>query len=252
MMKACSETTRPFGVPTVVSLNSIMVDGTGMCGSCRVTVGGKMKFACVDGADFDGHLVNFDELSLRQKRFEREEKAAMERFRSESAKLASLTVDAGSNGMLHPTCELPEPVTTTPGPRIPKNIKTIPPERAPMPHQPPEVRAHNFKEVALGLDLDGALHEAERCLRCKKPRCVPGCPVGIDIPAFIAAIQEQGHQAFVPDSQEHQRAAGSLRPRLPAGIAMRSHLRGGRQVQAGGHRPPGALCGRCRAWPRLG
>ncbi len=191
MMKACSETTRPFGVPTVVSLNSIMVDGTGMCGSCRVTVGGKMKFACVDGADFDGHLVNFDELSLRQKRFEREEKAAMERFRSESAKLASLTVDAGSNGMLHPTCELPVPLTTTPGPRIPKNIKTIPPERAPMPHQPPEVRAHNFQEVALGLDLAGALHEAERCLRCKKPRCVPGCPVGIDIPAFIAAIQEK-------------------------------------------------------------
>ncbi len=91
MMKACCETTRPFGVPTVVSLNSIMVDGTGMCGSCRVTVGGKMKFACVDGADFDGHLVNFDELSLRQKRFEREEKAAIDRYRDESTKLASLT-----------------------------------------------------------------------------------------------------------------------------------------------------------------
>jgi hypothetical protein len=65
-----------------VSLNSIMVDGTGMCGSCRVTVGGKMRFACIDGADFDGHLVNFDELALRQKRFEREEKAALERFRA--------------------------------------------------------------------------------------------------------------------------------------------------------------------------
>ena len=63
MMKACCEVTRPFAIPTIVSLNSIMVDGTGMCGSCRVTVGGKMKFACVDGADFDGHLVNFDERS---------------------------------------------------------------------------------------------------------------------------------------------------------------------------------------------
>ena len=191
MMKACCETTRPFGVPTVVSLNSIMVDGTGMCGSCRVTVGGKMKFACVDGADFDGHLVNFDELSLRQKRFEREEKAALDRYRDESAKLASLkaaewqwraaavhlrTAGAGD----HP-----------PGPRMPKNIQTIPPERVPMPHQPAEERRHNFKEVALGLDLEGALHEAERCLRCKKPRCVPGCPVGIDIPGFIAAIQER-------------------------------------------------------------
>ena len=60
MMKACCEVTRPLGIPTVVSLNSIMVDGTGMCGSCRVTVGDKMKFACVDGADFDGHQVNFD------------------------------------------------------------------------------------------------------------------------------------------------------------------------------------------------
>ncbi len=69
MMKACCETTRPFAIPTVVSLNSIMVDGTGMCGSCRVTVGGNMKFACVDGADFDGHLVNFDELSCARSVF---------------------------------------------------------------------------------------------------------------------------------------------------------------------------------------
>jgi NAD(P)H-flavin reductase len=70
MMKACAEITRPRGIRTMVSLNSIMVDGTGMCGSCRVTVGGKVKFACVDGPDFDGHEVNFDELMLRQKRFE--------------------------------------------------------------------------------------------------------------------------------------------------------------------------------------
>ena len=190
MMKACCETTRPFGIPTIVSLNSIMVDGTGMCGSCRVTVGGAMKFACVDGADFDGHLVNFDELSLRQKRFEREEKAAMERFRSESAKLASLTdrATAPPPPSIVAACELPEPIPAPAGPRLPKNIKTIPPERAPMPHQTPEARARNFNEVALGLQLEGALHEAERCLRCKKPRCVPGCPVGIDIPGFISAV----------------------------------------------------------------
>ncbi len=187
MMKACSETTRPFGIPTVVSLNSIMVDGTGMCGSCRVTVGGEMKFACVDGADFDGHQVNFDELSLRQRRFAREEKEALERFRDESAKLAAL---AGSNGKskMPALCELPEPIAAGPESRLPKNIKTIPPERTPMPHQPAEERRSNFKEVALGLDLEGALHEAERCLRCKKPRCVPGCPVGIDIPGFISAL----------------------------------------------------------------
>ncbi len=191
MMKACSEVTRPFGIPTVVSLNSIMVDGTGMCGSCRVTVGGKMKFACVDGADFDGHLVNFDELALRQKRFEREEKAGMERFRSESARLASMQSPAGHNGHRAPQCELPEPVPLPPGPLVPKNLRTIPPDRVPMPHQPAEQRVRNFEEVALGLDLAGALHEAERCLRCKKPRCVPGCPVGIDIPGFIAALQHK-------------------------------------------------------------
>src|SRR5215469_12289280 len=180
MMKACSELTRPFAIPTVVSLNSIMVDGTGMCGSCRVTVDGEMKFACVDGADFDGHLVNFDELNLRQKRFEHEEKAAMERFKTENAKLASLTekvtvVTPPPN--IVPACQLPEPIVAASGPRLPKNIKTIPPERVPMPHQTPEARAHNFNEVALGLSLEGALHEAERCLQCKKPRCVPGCPV---------------------------------------------------------------------------
>ena len=111
MMKACSEVTRPFGVPTVVSLNSIMVDGTGMCGSCRVTVGGKMKFACVDGADFDGFLVNFDELSLRQRRFEREERAAMERFGSEAAKLASLMTPESTRGPasgMHPARPRPD------------------------------------------------------------------------------------------------------------------------------------------------
>src|SRR5208283_2952310 len=122
MMKACCETTRPFGVPTVVSLNSIMVDGTGMCASCRVTVGGKMKFACVDGADFDGHLVNFDELALRQKRFVREEKAALDRYRTESATMASLKVSADFNGQPRSTCELPAPVEFSPGPRLPKNI----------------------------------------------------------------------------------------------------------------------------------
>ena len=189
MMKACCDVTRPFGVSTVVSLNSIMVDGTGMCGSCRVTVGGKMKFACVDGADFDGHLVNFDELSLRQKRFAREEKAAMERFRNESAKLAGIEAGAAfTPPSLVAPCDLPEALPMPAGPLVPKNLRTIPPDRAPMPHQTPEARRHNFDEVALGLDLAGALHEAERCLRCKKPRCVPGCPVGIDIPGFISAL----------------------------------------------------------------
>ena len=65
MMKFCAETTRPFGVHTVVSLNTIMIDGTGMCGGCRVSVGGETKFVCVDGPEFDGHLVDFDNMMLR-------------------------------------------------------------------------------------------------------------------------------------------------------------------------------------------
>ncbi len=80
MMQACCEVTRPFGVRTLVSLNSIMVDGTGMCGSCRVTVGGKLRFACVDGPDFDGHQVDFDELLRRQRRFQREERESLQRY----------------------------------------------------------------------------------------------------------------------------------------------------------------------------
>ena len=78
MMKACCETTRPHGVKTIVSLNTIMVDGTGMCGSCRVSLGKDVKFVCVDGPDFDGHLVNWDELMRRQNRFRREEAHSVE------------------------------------------------------------------------------------------------------------------------------------------------------------------------------
>jgi len=88
MMKACAEQTRPHKIKTTVSLNPIMVDGTGMCGGCRVKVGGKMRFACVDGPDFDGHAVDFDDLMKRLRRFTTEEKLALERW-SESCRLAS-------------------------------------------------------------------------------------------------------------------------------------------------------------------
>lgn len=80
MMKASAEATRPFGIHTVVSLNPIMVDGTGMCGGCRVKVGDKVRFACVDGPDFDGHQVDFDDLMMRLRRYKEEERVAMERW----------------------------------------------------------------------------------------------------------------------------------------------------------------------------
>lgn len=80
MMRAVSELTRPYGIKTMVSLNSVMVDGTGMCGSCRVAVGGKSRFVCVDGPEFDGHEVDFDEMVKRQRMYLAEEKVALERY----------------------------------------------------------------------------------------------------------------------------------------------------------------------------
>ncbi|MBP1625354.1 MAG: Glutamate synthase, partial [Acidobacteria bacterium] len=201
MMRACAELTRPYGVRTMVSLNSIMVDGTGMCGSCRVTVGNKMKFACVDGPDFDGHLVNFDELMLRQKRFECEEQGCLKRYEEERKRLAELG-PGGPNpailtarkrpqiGDLAPA-PTPEPVPAT---KVTKSIKTIAPKRTAMPEQDPKVRAANFEEVAQGYSLEMAFAEADRCLQCKKPKCVPGCPVEIDIPGFIAAVARKDIQ----------------------------------------------------------
>jgi len=198
MMKACAEMTRPMGIRTTVSVNSIMVDGTGMCGSCRVTVGGKMRFACVDGPDFDGHAVNFDELMLRQKRFEREERESMERYRAEAERLAALGAGGPNPAVVsarrRPCClDLPVPPVPVPpppadAPRRVKSIRTVAPRRTPMPEQAAGERTKNFDEVALGYTLEMALAEADRCLFCKKPKCVPGCPVGIDIPGFIEAL----------------------------------------------------------------
>lgn len=85
MMKFCAETTRPFHVPTVVSLNTIMIDGTGMCGGCRVTVGGKTKFVCVDGPEFDGHLVDFDNMMQRLRSYKAHEDQAHEQCHLELA-----------------------------------------------------------------------------------------------------------------------------------------------------------------------
>jgi homotetrameric NADPH-dependent glutamate synthase len=201
MMKACSELTRPYGIRTLVSLNSIMVDGTGMCGSCRVTVDGNMRFACVEGPDFDGHLVNFDELMLRQKRFEREEHECMLRYKREAENLEALGT-AGPNPAIvvshsRPrTDDLPTVLAAGPTPlagvrRPPKNIRTIPQHKTAMPELNPQDRVHNFEEVTRGYTIDMALLEAERCILCKKPRCVPGCPVEIDIPAFIGALAQK-------------------------------------------------------------
>jgi len=96
MMRAVAEVTRPHGIMTMVSLNPIMVDATGMCGACRVTVGGKTKFVCVDGPEFDGHQVDFKELVMRNRAYLREEKTAMERIEHKDGKcMGGAAVPAG-------------------------------------------------------------------------------------------------------------------------------------------------------------
>lgn len=164
MMNACVETTRPFGVKTMVSLNAIMVDGTGMCGSCRVTVDGQVKFACVEGPDFDGHKVDFKELIARQKRFKGAEAKASESYAHVCNLEKQLFEDEKRNY---------------------KKIKDLAPHQVKMPERDAAERARNFLEVNLGYGLSDALTEAERCIQCAKPTCIAGCPVSIDIPRFI-------------------------------------------------------------------
>lgn len=158
MMKAVCEVTRPHNIHTVVSLNTIMVDGTGMCGCCRATVGGETKFVCVDGPEFDGHKVEFNELIMRGKMYNREERRAMWDHK----------------------CRLEEKEKAM------KKSK----KREPMPEQNPKVRIQNFNEVALGYTKENALREASRCLNCKNMPCVEGCPVNVQIPVFIKKIKE--------------------------------------------------------------
>lgn len=91
MMEVIAEMTRPLGIKTMVSLNAIMIDGTGMCGGCRATIGGETKFVCVDGPEFDGHLVDFKELAQRQKMYKNQERRSLDQF-FEDCKAASETV----------------------------------------------------------------------------------------------------------------------------------------------------------------
>lgn len=106
MMKACAETTRPHKIHTLVSVNPIMVDGTGMCGGCRVKVGSKVRFACVDGPDFDGHQVDFDDLMSRLRRFTNEERAALEKW-TESCRMTRIPEEE--------PLELPDPLEEVAG-----------------------------------------------------------------------------------------------------------------------------------------
>ena len=169
MMKFVCLKTKEYGIKTTVSLNPLMVDGTGMCGACRVRIGDKIKFACVDGPEFDGHLVDFDEAMRRQNMYKTEEGRAMLR-KSDGATHSAKDCPIDS----HEEQDLES---------LPKN------KRVPVREQDPKVRATNFKEVTFGYTLEEAKREASRCLNCKNPLCMQGCPVSINIPAFIQEIK---------------------------------------------------------------
>ena len=170
MMKAVVNVTRKANLPTVCSLNPIMVDGTGMCGACRVEVGGKTMFGCVDGPEFDGLQVDFDLLMKRLAMYKGPELIALNKFK-ETARVS----------MHYPRrCSMTEQEKKEKKPKVP---------RQKMPEQDPLERAQNFYEVALGYDNDLALLEASRCLHCKKPYCMTGCPVEVDIPDFVEMVK---------------------------------------------------------------
>ena len=199
MMKFCCLLTQKYGIPTDVSLNTIMVDGTGMCGACRLTIGGKTKFVCIDGPEFDGSLVDWDEMFKRMGTFKRAEKEEMEHFEEHLEKvLPKPSEDAVAvwQGCAEADVEPMEVLTDRDAEWRKELRKAMKPKertaigRVVMPELDPAYRATTrTEEVNKGLTKEMAMAEARRCLDCAKPTCVEGCPVGIDIPSFIKNIE---------------------------------------------------------------
>ncbi len=158
MMKFATLMTEKLNIPTTVSLNPLMVDGTGMCGACRVEIDGKVKFACVDGPEFDGFKVNFDEAQMRLRM--RQENTLEDEHENEECPIEHEEVQDAKK-------------------------RSLPYVREPL-H-----RAHTFDEVSLGYTFKEVVAEANRCFICKHPKCVNSCPVGIDIPTFIKKLREE-------------------------------------------------------------
>ena len=198
MMKFCCLLTQKYNIPTDVSLNTIMVDGTGMCGACRLTIGGKTKFVCIDGPEFDGALVDWDEMLKRMGTFKRAEKEEMEHYEQhlqtvkpdKHKESVNITMD------VEPTSETLEQLTNR-NSQWRKDLRSslkakerteIP--RVIMPELDAEYRSHTrTEEVNRGLTKEMAIKEAHRCLDCVKPSCIEGCPVNINIPSFIKNIE---------------------------------------------------------------
>ena len=205
MMKFSNLTAQKHNIPCEVSLNTIMVDGTGMCGACRLTIGGKTKFVCIDGPEFDGALVDWDEMFKRMGTFKREEQEELAHFEDHLEKISEQTEGTDNaekscakdaRNSIHAENDPIEVLTdnksewrmTLRKSMKPKDRMTI--ERVIMPELDPVYRATTrTEEVNIGLTEEMALTEAKRCLDCPKPTCVEGCPVNIDIPSFIKNIE---------------------------------------------------------------
>lgn len=198
MMKFCCLLTQKYNLSTDVSLNTIMVDGTGMCGACRLTIGGKTKFVCIDGPEFDGALVDWDEMFKRMGTFKDVEREEMEHFEEHLA-----TVDAEKKKETTDVIMDVEPTDASIEELTDRNAEwrkelrasmkakgRTAIERVKMPELDPLYRATTrTEEVDIGLTKEMALTEAKRCLDCPKPTCMEGCPVSINIPSFIKNIE---------------------------------------------------------------
>ena len=232
MMKFVALTTKKYNIPTEASLNTIMVDGTGMCGACRVTVGGKTKFVCVDGPEFDAHAVDFDEMLSRLRQYRSEEVTEYESyFRGNHAKSdkAICQTDNHAKGL--------EREVVMPFEGKAKDRVTIP--RVKMPELDPQERIQSiYKEVNKGLSFDQAITEAHRCLDCKNPTCVKGCPVNINIPGFIKQLEIgniQGAAEVIQQSSTLPAVCGRVCPQEKQCEAQCIHLKMGHEPVAIGY-----------------
>ena len=181
MMKFVALTTKKYNIPTEASLNTIMVDGTGMCGACRVTVGGKTKFVCVDGPEFDAHVVDFDGMLKRLGRYKTKEMAEYEAYLKGESRL---------NSYIHQQNNVEVDMTGFVAPFEGKAKDRVAIPRVKMNELAPEVRIKSlYDEVNQGLTFEQAVTESHRCLNCKNPTCMEGCPVNIKIPGFIKQLE---------------------------------------------------------------